>query len=188
MYDVAARRTVVTNSLGYATTYQGNENGLVVKLQDARGGVTRTEYNEYNELLKETDSLGATTTYAYDERGHCELTTLPNGAAVQREFDDQGRLLTLLDVVGGNWQWHHNPADTVTTRINPAGKEACIQYENGLVGRFTDESKRMVAYRYDGAGNLVEQYANGVVQQRQLYDQWGCVHAAMDKFRIHSVH
>jgi YD repeat-containing protein len=49
---------VVTNSLGHATTYQGNENGLVVEKWDARGGVTLTEYNEYNELLRETDPLG----------------------------------------------------------------------------------------------------------------------------------
>jgi len=63
IYDVEARRTVVTNSLGYATTYLGNENGLVVEVHDARGGVTRTQYNEYNELLFETDPLGYTSTY-----------------------------------------------------------------------------------------------------------------------------
>jgi hypothetical protein len=28
---------VVNNSLGYATTYVGNENGLVVEVQDAQG-------------------------------------------------------------------------------------------------------------------------------------------------------
>ena len=48
VYDLEARRTVVTNSMGHATTYQGNENGLVVEMWDARGGVTRTEYNKYN--------------------------------------------------------------------------------------------------------------------------------------------
>jgi uncharacterized protein RhaS with RHS repeats len=53
VYDVEARRTVVTNSLGHATTYLGNEHGLVVEVQDARGGVTLTNYNQYNEQLKE---------------------------------------------------------------------------------------------------------------------------------------
>ena len=50
VYDLEAKRTVVTNSLGYATTYLGNENGLVEQVQDARGGVMRTEYTKYNEM------------------------------------------------------------------------------------------------------------------------------------------
>ena len=62
-YDVAARRTVVTNSLGYATTYVSNENGLVVEVQDAQGGATLREYNEYNDVLSQTDQLGYITTY-----------------------------------------------------------------------------------------------------------------------------
>lgn len=30
-YDLSVKRTVVTNSLGHATIYRGNENGLVVE-------------------------------------------------------------------------------------------------------------------------------------------------------------
>lgn len=73
VYDLEAKRTVVTNSLGYATTYQGNENGLVVETWNARGGVTLTEYNE---LLSETDPLGHATSYEYDERGNCLATAM----------------------------------------------------------------------------------------------------------------
>nr|WP_262898474.1 hypothetical protein [Hymenobacter negativus] len=47
--------------MGYATTYQGNENGLVVEVHDARGSVTLTDYNEYNELVSEVNALGNTT-------------------------------------------------------------------------------------------------------------------------------
>jgi hypothetical protein len=32
VYDLEAKRTVVTNSLGHATTYLGNESGLVVEV------------------------------------------------------------------------------------------------------------------------------------------------------------
>ncbi|RYY18631.1 MAG: hypothetical protein EOO36_07710 [Cytophagaceae bacterium] len=31
VYDLDARRTVVTNSLGYATTYVGSEHGLIAR-------------------------------------------------------------------------------------------------------------------------------------------------------------
>ena len=80
---------MVTNSLGHVTTYQDNENGLVVETWDARGGVTLAAYTDYNELLRETDPLGYTTTNTYDKRGNCLSITTPDEAQVQRAYDAQ---------------------------------------------------------------------------------------------------
>jgi YD repeat-containing protein len=96
---------VVTNSLDYATTYLGNENGLVVQVKDTRGGVTLIKYNEYNELLIETDPLGFTTRHTYDERGNCLHIVQPDGVEVRNEYDAHGHLIALTNAVGGCWQW-----------------------------------------------------------------------------------
>jgi YD repeat-containing protein len=77
VYDIEARRTVVTNSLGHATTYFGNDNGLVVETRDARGGVTLTEYTE---LLSETDPLGHLS--GLDKPSHCWVELLCRGLAL----------------------------------------------------------------------------------------------------------
>jgi RHS repeat-associated protein len=77
VYDPAAKRTMVTNSLGHATTYQGNGNGLVVETWDARGGVTLTEYTE---LLSETDPLGHFG--GLDKPSHCWVELLCRGLAL----------------------------------------------------------------------------------------------------------
>jgi RHS repeat-associated protein len=180
VYDLDARRTVVTNSLGHVTTYLGNENGLVIEIQDARGGVTLTEYNELNEKLHETNSLGFTTSYQYDERGHCRMTTLPSGAAVRRNFDEQDRLVSLIDAVGGRWQWAYTSTDDVVVRTNPLGGKAHFQFAEGTLQRFTDESRRVVEYLYDASANLVEQRVDGLLIQRSLYDGWGQIRKLSD--------
>jgi YD repeat-containing protein len=104
VYDVEAQRTVVTNSLGYATTYLGNDNGLVIEVQDTRGGISRTDYNEFNEVLGEMDALGHLTTYTYDERGNCLTNKAPDNSLIEYTYDTQSHLTQVTDAVGGQWQ------------------------------------------------------------------------------------
>jgi YD repeat-containing protein len=138
-YDLDARRTVVTNSLGYATTYLGNENGLVVEMQDARGGVTRTEYTKYNEILSETDTLGLVTIYTYDERGNCLTNTAPDGSLVERTYDAQSHLTQAIDAVGGRWQWTHDATGNLLTQTNALGNKTTYLFANGQPKKVTDE-------------------------------------------------
>jgi RHS repeat-associated protein len=172
VYDVEARRTVVTNSLGYATTYLGNENGLVVEVQDARGGVALIEYNEYNEFLSETDPLGFTTRHTYDERGNCLHTVQPDGAEVRNEYDAHGHLIALTDAVGGCWKWTYDEAGNLLTQTNPVGNTDCYAYTKGLLKRLTDAGRQVTELVYDEMYNVREQRAaQGTTHW--LYDGWG---------------
>ncbi|RZK43456.1 MAG: RHS repeat protein, partial [Hymenobacter sp.] len=179
-YDVVARRTVVTNSLGFATTYVGNENGLVVEMQDARGGVTLTQYSEYNEVLSETDALGFVTVHTYDEEGSCLITTLPSGAKLRREYDEQNRLVALTDVVNGKWQWTYDAVGNLTARTNPLGNTERYEYKNGLLVRQLETARQILELAYDEDGNLLTAQTNNGQQSRWLYDQWGRVRKATD--------
>ncbi|MGI4737446.1 MAG: DUF6531 domain-containing protein [Janthinobacterium lividum] len=173
VYDLAAQRTVVTNSLGYATTYVGNEQGLVVQVQDARGGVTRTEYNEFNDVLSQTDPLGRETAYTYDERGNCLQMVLPDKAKWQREYNVQGQVLALIDAVGGRWQWTYDEAGNVRTRTTPFGNTNQYAYTQGLLIRHFTETRQTTEFLYDDAHNVIQMRLPVGTSRRKLYDGWG---------------
>jgi RHS repeat-associated protein len=181
VYDLDARRTVVTNSLGYATTYLGNENGLVEQVQDARGGVTSTEYNTFNEVLSETDPLGLTTRYEYNERGNCLLKAMPDGARMQYEYDQAGHLLALTDAVGGGWQWTYSDAGLLICRSDPRGQTMTYTYQEGRLKTVTDvATHRATTLSYDAGGNLLELQTTDGQQSRWLYDGWGRMRKSAD--------
>jgi YD repeat-containing protein len=172
-YDVAGKRTVVTNSLGHATTYQGNAQGLVVQTIDARGGVTLTDYNAYNEVLSETDALGNETRYEYDERGNRVRTALPDGATLQFVYDAQDRCVQATDAVGGPWQWAYDAAGNLLARTNPLGNTDKYEYAHGLLQRLTDAAQRHTEFVYDADHNLREVRLPTGTTSRWLHDGWG---------------
>ncbi|MBO2013010.1 DUF6531 domain-containing protein [Hymenobacter negativus] len=179
-YDLEAKRTVVTNSLGYATTYQGNENGLVVEMWDARGGVTLTEYSEFNDLLSQTDPLGQTTSHEYDERGNCLVTAMPDGARVQYAYNPAGHLLALTDAVGGQWQWTYDEAGNLTKQTNPTGNTEEYSYADGLLYQSVNPSKHTTTFTYDTTYNVAEMLTNDGQKSRWLYDGWGRMRKSVD--------
>ncbi|WP_022822335.1 DUF6531 domain-containing protein [Hymenobacter norwichensis] len=172
-YDVANRRTIVTNSLDHATTYVGNENGLVVEVLDARGGVTLSEFNEFNELLSETDPLGSRTEYAYDERGNTNLVTQPDGTSLKLCFDEDNDLVAATDAVGGEWQWSYDATGNVLGSTNPLGAITRYVYENGMLRHITALNQQSTELLYDAAGNMLELRTTDGQFTRWLYDGWG---------------
>ncbi|RZK37615.1 MAG: hypothetical protein EOO61_08735, partial [Hymenobacter sp.] len=154
VYDVEARRTVVTNSLGYATTYIGNENGLVVEVHDARGGVTLTEYNEYNDTLSQTDQLGHITTYFYDERSNCTQVQLPNGTQIHRTYDTHDRLTSLIDRGGNLQSWQYDACGNVTIHTDILGLTTTYLYEKGLLRELGSATGQKIAFAYDVSANV----------------------------------
>lgn len=179
-YDVANRRTVVTNSLGHATTYVGNENGLVVETIDGRGGVTLTEYNEYNELLSETDALGYQTQYQYDARGNLTEVTQVDGSTLQLQFDEADRPLSAIDALGGRWQWRYDAAGNLLESTDPLGVQTHYAYEGGLLRRVAVAGQQTTELQYDAAGNLLELLDAQGQRQRWLYNGWGRVFKTTD--------
>ena len=180
VYDVEAKRTVVTNSLGHATTYQGNENGLVVETWDARGGVTLTEYTDYNELLSETDALGHTTSHEYDERGNCVRVKIDGETSVERAFDAADQLISLNDAMGNKWQWQHDAQGNMLERAAPTGLVTRYTYKHGLLHTLTEASGRITTLHYDTAHNLQEVRSGNTQVSRAICDGWGRIHKATD--------
>jgi RHS repeat-associated protein len=173
VYEVEARRTVVTNSLGYATTYLGNENGLVVQVQDACGGVTLTEYNEFNELISETNPLGYTSSYAYNDRGAPSRIVGTDKATIQLGYDAEDRCVEAIDSIGGKWQWAYDNTGNLIARTDALGSSEHYYYEDGKLIKSTDKRQRSLVFSYDSSGNLQEESISKRKTRRWLHDGWG---------------
>jgi YD repeat-containing protein len=157
----------------------GTESGLVVEVQDARGGVALIEYSEYNELLSEADPLGFTTRHIYDERGDCLPTVQPDGAEVRNEYDAHGHLIALTDAVGGCWKWTYDKSGNLLTQTNPVGNTECYAYTKGLLTRLTDAGRQVTELVYDETYNIREQRtAQGTTSW--LCDGWVRSHKRTD--------
>ncbi len=180
-YDRERPQTTVIDSVGAQRTYLYDpELGVVTQLVDARGGVTRSEYNEHGELTSLTDPLGQQTQHTYDERGNCTATQLPDGAQLQRAYDAHDRLVQLTDAVGGQWHWVHTPEGRLAQRTDPLGRTVRYAYQKGQLTTITNVAGRWTTLSYDAAGNVVEVQTADGQRSRWLYDQWSRVHKTAD--------
>ena len=149
-YDVAAGRTAVTNSLGHATTYFGNENGLVAEKHDARGGVTRQRQYSWrgaDRLTEIADSLTGPTRFDYNAFGNLTAS----------EYADGTTELRLPDLVGNLFR-------TASQRDRTCGPGGRLLGADGTTFHYDEEGnllqKRTAAgqvwcYRWSNAGRLL---------------------------------
>jgi YD repeat-containing protein len=163
-YDKANRKTIVTDSLLRPTVYQMNRDGLVVSVQDAKGGETTYEYDEESfQVTAETDPLGRTTRRSYDGRGNLSAVIEADGSRLQidnhPELDVPVRVTT---AAGSQWQLEYDSLGHVTRRVLPTGEATRFEWEGGLPAAMIEAGDRRTTFQYDGAKNLVGvRLANG---------------------------
>jgi len=139
----------VTNALGQTTTFgydlgdlvrvttpQGNSEtrlvdvaGRVLRVTDAKGAVTKFEYDNLNQVTKIIDPIAGETTFTYDGNGN---------------------LLTLTDARGKMTTWTYNTMDRVQTRTDPLSRQESFVYDlNGNLTSWTDRKNQVTTYTYD---------------------------------------
>ncbi|HYD79908.1 MAG TPA: hypothetical protein VEC06_08865 [Paucimonas sp.] len=142
-YDLAARKTTITDPLSGVTELTHDADGNLVDAEFPAVGGSRThlhyEYYADGRLHRIVDAQRAATVYGYDARGNRNSESYPNGVSITRLFDDQNRLVR----------------ETLQGGVdNPLGE-------------------RKTYYAYDRAGNLrFEVSAIGEVTEHR-YDGWG---------------
>lgn len=173
--------TIVENSLGHQTCHHWNNNGLVTKAVDARGGVTLTEFNEFNEKTSETDPLGNTTLYLYDEFGNQTEIIGPDGATLKVKYDTLNNPVEAVDAIGGVWQWEYEE-DTgrLLKRTNPLGETTAYQYSGRWLSGITDPMGGRTSLNFDHQGNLTGIRTADGAESRWNYDPLGRALAAVD--------
>ncbi len=173
--------TIVENSLGHITRHYWNSNGLVTQTVDTRGGVTLTEFNEFNEKISESDPLRNVTLYKYDEFGNQTEIIGPDGAALKVKYDTLNNPVEAVDAIGGVWQWEYEE-DTgrLLKRTNPLGETTAYQYSGRWLSGITDPLGGHTGLTFDHQGNLTGIRTADHAESRWSYDPLGRAVAAVD--------
>ena len=176
-YDLDMQRTTVLDSYDNVERYDWNDQGLVVRLVDGRGGETTLEYNEYSEMLGETDALGQRREYQYDDRGNQVASTMPDGGTISIEYSDDVPVRATNEV-GGEWKWEYDRLGRMTRRVDPANAVTEYSYTGKYLNRISEPSGAVITVVFDGMGNLVEAVDSARNRRRWVYDTLGrCIEA-----------
>ena len=112
-HNLDARREIVTNRLGYTSTYEYDQYGNVVKEIDPEGGITSRTYNDFDQVLTETDPNSITKRYTYDLRGNKTADIDGMDHATTYTYGANNEPLTITDPNGSTttftYDLHLNP-------------------------------------------------------------------------------
>ena len=138
---------------GGETVLQWDE-GLLVRIVDPEGVVTRFDYDAFGDLTAITDALEHTTRFERDAAGRVTETVSPAGSTTRWEYDDAGRFTRRVDADGAAWRYQYGAGSRLVAVIDPCG--ARTQYTYGGHGALTevrDPLGRVTRQRFDAHGN-----------------------------------
>lgn len=155
-HDVAARREVVRDRLGYPTIYAYDDRGNVLSQTNALGKTKSFAYDELDNLLAETDEIGRTTTYVFDSLRQLIHQTDHLSGTTSFVYNDHGKLLTSTDPLFQQTVYSYDDRGNLRSITDPEGNTATYTYdENGNLSSQTDAEGNVEQYLHDSAGNRV---------------------------------
>ncbi|MDI1434916.1 RHS repeat-associated core domain-containing protein [Polyangium sorediatum] len=174
-YDEKNRRTIVVDSLGFATMYQRDELGNVVAVTNPMMNVAQYGYDpESGQEASITDPLGREEKREYDARGNVVAIVRPDGTRVELSYE-RDRPVRVVDEVGGVWRYRYDGAGRMRAAINPLGEQTRYRWSRGLLREVTDPMGGKVALSYDEAKSIAGiRYPNGG-DERLVHDELGRV-------------
>lgn len=132
-FDADGRLLQRVDAVGNQTSFQ-YQAGYLSQVVDARGGVTRLEYDARGNLIDVTDPDGSISTTTFDGQDRATSHT-ENGATETWTFDDTQHVITHVDVDGS----------TEVVQTTPTGQVLSF-----------DRDGATATYRYDALGNLIQ--------------------------------
>jgi RHS repeat-associated protein len=155
-HDLAARREVITDRLGFVQVMEYDSRGNVVREIDKLGNVTQRSFDGRDNILTETDPLGRTTTYTYTSSNDVASVTDALGNTTLSTYDHSGRLLATTDPRGNVTTNAYDARGNLLSTTDAAGHVTSFTYDaSGNQLRQTDALGNVRSFQYDGAGNLV---------------------------------
>lgn len=152
-YDLVAKRTTMTNSLGHETVYTWNNLNQVVQVVDPLGAVTTMEQDRYGRLLVRTDPLGRTARFIRDEHGNPTRIGRPDGSEILVEYNALRLPASVLSPSGNLWQYTYDERGNLLAATDPAGAVTRYEYTgSGALSTVTDALGQVTRYESDAAG------------------------------------
>jgi RHS repeat-associated protein len=182
-YDLDARTTTVTDSLGHPTVHHWNERGQTVRVVDALDGERRTEQDRYNRLLSITDPLGRTTRSVRDEQGDPVRIERPDGTALQIIYNELRLPTTITGPDGAVWQHSYDERGNLLSTTGPDGATTTYEYdERGAMVAEIDALGQATRFEVNAAGLPVSITDALGSQTRLQRDAFGRTVAVTDPF------
>jgi RHS repeat-associated protein len=154
-YDLAHLETRFTDSLGYLTVLQYNDQQWPVARIDGAGGVRSYRYDGAGRTIAEVDPAGHPTEWEYDAYGNLLAHRLADRTVVLTEYDAQHRPVVITDPEGGVWRQAWDARGNLIGQTTPSGITSVFGYDaRGQLTRVTDAAQRNTVLGYDGNGHL----------------------------------
>jgi RHS repeat-associated protein len=180
-YDVEARVTTVTNSLGHPTRYHYDEQNHVTGTVDPLGNETLTETDRYGRLVKRVDALGRVLTSAYDPAGNLVRVTRPDGEAVTAEYNALCLPVAITDAAGATRRYTYDESGNRLSVTGATGTTVEQVYDSrGNLVRVHDAADQELRFSYNPAGLVTEAIDHGGNATLAGYDAFGRVARVVD--------
>jgi RHS repeat-associated protein len=193
-YDPEGRLLARRDALGQRTQFQWR-GPLLVGITDARGQLTRLEYDAAGNLSALVAPDGSATRWAYDARGRCVTLVDPNGNEQRRRYDVLGRVVRVHEPDGNVRDLDYDAEGNV---LQARDRDHDVRFEYQGLSRLRarseagtriefqyDTEERLLAirneqgavYRFllDPAGNVAEEHGFDGVRRRYQRDKAGRV-------------
>ena len=172
--------TRVRNGENAETEYYYGEDKLIYKIVDANGGITRRQYNVYQELEVTVNPEGYTRKTAYNEFGQPVRITDENGEDTFLNYDKNRNLTSLRTPEGRELSWDYDEQDRVVSRTTLSGETVEYTYDGGVLRTITDGQGRVYTLTFNDRYDLeLLQFPNGLFR-RWEYDGRGRLVQAVD--------
>jgi len=201
-FDTASRRVAETNQDGTVTLFGYDGAGRLIAVTNALGKaeqmITRYDFDEAGNLLRQIDALNRTNAFAYDGLGRRIAHTMPDTTLVERfGYDFAGNLIYQTNFNGAVITNQYDIMNRLTNRASVNGYKASFAYSltgqrtnmtdvSGTTGYTYDNRDRLqlktvawsggptlsLNYRFDASGNLTNLWSStsGGVTNFYQYD------------------
>lgn len=126
--------------------------GNVLTKTDAKGNITKNQYNSLSELTAVTDALGKTTNYTYDMRGNMTGITFPDNNTIQKQYNERGQLVKHTNEKGQIRKYYYDANSNLHKQIDYKGQVQTLAYNtrNQMIEKASGGD--VAGFEYDAAG------------------------------------
>lgn len=155
-YDGNGRLAQSEDEVGPLSSVLYTSAGQVVRLSNSLGTATRFDYDDNGLLRARIDADGsadaAPVYLARDAHGRLTMLKDANGVTTTRRYDDFGRMVAELNPDRGTVLFRHDAAGHVVARIDDSGSVTRYAFDQSgrLATLGVDTQPELVRYRYEG--------------------------------------
>ncbi|MGM3169505.1 DUF6531 domain-containing protein, partial [Dickeya chrysanthemi] len=157
-FDYLPDRVVMTDGLGQRSEFGFNDLHLMSWEKSPLGHVTRYEYDEVGNLLREISPAGRVVEFGYlDDTGRVSTFTDASGHQWQYDYDEAQRLCGVTDPLGREWRWVYDAEGNPERLTGPDASEVRFTWNRyGLLTQVSDAAGEVQArLQYDHRQRLL---------------------------------